>query len=106
MAAHVWRNDMAGSAVAVSPFALIRDFLHEVPELEQVFVDTAQDRYIHVLMVMKDKDYPAQERIFEREAKITDNLPGFHVDFKLVIRGTQPLRELLAPSGKLLFARE
>jgi hypothetical protein len=95
----------SANAIAVSPVTAIRDALYEVPEIEQAFVYLDGEQSIAVLTVMAEKDYEAQDRIFDAEKEIIESLPGIKVTFKTVVRCGRPLGELVSPKGNQLFSR-
>ena len=104
MATHRWRSDLA-TAVSISPMNVIRDAFSPLTEIEQVFVFKEGDARLSVLIVVNEKDYDAQKRIFEREADIIDALAGIQISFDVIIRDNRPLRQIITPRGNLLFAR-
>jgi hypothetical protein len=101
-----WRTDSLGSTtIAVHPATAVRDGFHEIPEVEQVYLETAEDRSLSALIVIDKKDFAAMRRIFQVETKLIEALAGTSINFDVVIRDGHPVGDIVSPRGKLLFQR-
>src|SRR6266568_2276601 len=79
MATRAWRTELASTYASVNPATMMRDVLHEIPEVEQVFVLRDRDSEMSVLIVMDEKKHDAMRRLFAKEAEIVNALPGLQV---------------------------
>jgi hypothetical protein len=89
----------------MEPAHVVKEALSGLPEVEQVYIWATDNDRITVLIVIGDRNYPAQKQIFRAEAEIIHALPGVEIGFDLVIRDGRPLQELISPRGTLLFTR-
>lgn len=92
------------AATTATPQGVIWNGLHEIPEIEQVYV-LAREHALSVLEVVDQPDHAVERRIFRREAEIINALPGIAVSFELVFRCGRPLGQVITPRGNLLFSR-
>jgi hypothetical protein len=92
------------ATATISPSALVRDVLHSLPAVEQVFMETAGN-CLNITTVMDGKDAASMDELFEAEARIIDALPENQLSFDVVLRLGRPLRDLIVPKGTSLFSR-
>lgn len=90
---------------AVTPASVVRDEFRDIPEIEQVYLANAGDSGMTALIIIDKKDYTAMQRIFGKEARIIEALPGIAINFDLIIRDGRSVGDLISPRGTLLFQR-
>ena len=94
---------MAATAT-LSPSAFARDIFHQIPAVEQVFVD-ARGTCVDIVTVLDQNDPGDLKKLFAAEAQIIDSLPDFQLSFDVILRMGRPLGEIISPKGNLLFSR-
>lgn len=82
----------------------IREMFSEISSVDSIFVNQHQDTFL-VTIVLPEKDYETEDRVYGVELELMDKFPNSLFDFNVIALSGRKLTDVVTPSGQLVFYR-
>jgi hypothetical protein len=91
-------------AVCSAEIDAIRELFSEIPSVASIFVNQHYDTFF-VTIVLPEKDYETEDRIFDLELQLMDTFPNSLFDLNVIALSGRKLTDVVTPSGQVVFYR-
>ena len=95
---------MATAARCKDEVVCIKEMLSVLRGVECVYLHKENNRF-SVVVVVAEKDYELERRIFEIKLEVTDWFQESLFDFRVFVRRGRSLSEVVTPIGELVFQK-